>query len=96
MGKKTKDGKRRDNPYQVLILIAVTALLSFSRFDPWSLLNGFKNKALDLGVTFVKGETVGFEAEEMTIGYKVGIGDTCQRLKRIHVRYQLNCCNYTN
>ena len=34
------------------------------RFDPWALLNGLKNKALQLGVTFARAEAVGFETEE--------------------------------
>lgn len=54
-----------------------------------------------MGVTFVRGEAVGFEAEEMSIGYKAGLGDSCQRLKRVQVRYlmsvlsaQSNCYDY--
>lgn len=40
-----------------------------------------------MGVTFVKGEAVGFESEEVDIGYTAGFGESRQKLKRIHVRY---------
>ena len=38
-----------------------------NRFDPWSLLEGFKNKALSLGVTFIRGEVTGFETRELSV-----------------------------
>ncbi|CAL8139554.1 unnamed protein product [Orchesella dallaii] len=40
-------------------------------FDPWSLLNGFKRKALHLGTQYVTGEVVGFEKQENN-GLSVG------------------------
>ncbi|KAK4015385.1 FAD-dependent oxidoreductase domain-containing protein [Daphnia magna] len=57
-------------------------------FDPWSLLNGFRNKALEMGVEFVKAETVGFETQETIVPEQPGIGDSgCyHKLKRVHVR----------
>lgn len=33
------------------------------RFDPWSLLNGLKKKAISLGAQYVTGEVVGFNCE---------------------------------
>lgn len=62
------------------------------RFDPWSLLNGFKNKALEMGVEFVRAETVGFETEEMIVSHKAGIADGSgyQKLKRVHVCFDIH------
>ncbi|KAI9556876.1 hypothetical protein GHT06_016668 [Daphnia sinensis] len=59
-------------------------------FDPWSLLNGFRNKALEMGVEFVKAETVGFETQEMLAPDQPGVGDSgyMQKLKRVHVRLE--------
>lgn len=57
-------------------------------FDPWALLNGFRNKAIQLGVTFARAEAVGFEAEEI-LGQFRQDGDgllTHRRLKRVQVR----------
>jgi len=50
------------------------------RFDPWSLLEGLKRKAISQGTIFVKAEAVGFEAEELN-----NDGIINQRLKRVHV-----------
>jgi len=50
-------------------------------FDPWSLLEGLKRKAISQGTIFVKAEAVGFEAEELN-----NDGIINQRLKRVHVR----------
>jgi len=33
------------------------------RFDPWSLLNGFKSKAVSLGATYVTGEVIDFDCK---------------------------------
>ncbi len=40
----------------ILLHVFFTILLIyiFFRFDPWALLNGFRNKAIELGVEFVK------------------------------------------
>jgi FAD-dependent oxidoreductase domain-containing protein 1 len=40
----------------------------FIRFDPWSLLNGFKRKAISLGASYVTGEVIDFD-------YKMRAGD---------------------
>lgn len=61
------------------------------RFDPWALLNGFRNKAIDMGVEFVRGEAVGFEAEEVSgMNYQAGIGQSMQKLKRIQVSLSIS------
>ena len=33
-------------------------------FDPWSLLNSFKRKAVSLGVEFITGEAVDFDTDQ--------------------------------
>lgn len=38
------------------------------RFDPWQLLNSFKQKAISLGVEYIQGEVCGFD-------YKMKAGD---------------------
>lgn len=58
----------------------------FFRFDPWSLLDGFRNKALHLGVEIVKAEAVGFETEELFKESADGLAGY-RRLKKLHVRY---------
>ncbi len=62
-------------------------MIKTGRFDPWALLNGFRNKAIQLGVTFARAEAVGFEAEEI-IGQMRQDGDGLtahRRLKRVQV-----------
>ncbi|ODN02184.1 FAD-dependent oxidoreductase domain-containing protein 1 [Orchesella cincta] len=41
-------------------------------FDPWSLLNGFKRKALHLETQYVTGEVVGFETKDYNDSISVG------------------------
>ena len=57
------------------------------RFDPYSLLNGLRKKAVEMGVTIVRGEAVGFEGEDMPMSEgKPGVGDSdYHKLKRVHV-----------
>lgn len=64
-----------------------TILYVFRRFDPYSLMNGLRNKAVEMGVTIVRGEAVGFEAEEMHMSEgKPGVADSgYHKLKRVQV-----------
>lgn len=42
-----------------------------------------------MGVTFVKGEAIGFETEEMLVTQKIGVVDNgYQKLKRVHVCFK--------
>lgn len=53
-------------------------------FDPWALLRGFKQKAVELGATFVKGEVVGFEFEGHRDMLMEGVKDgTYQKLYKV-------------
>jgi len=62
-----------------------------NRFDPWSLLEGFKNKALSLGVTFIRGEVTGFETRELSVAG----GGTEPRSYEKPIKVQVNLCtNY--
>ncbi len=36
------------------VFFTILLIYIFFRFDPWALLNGFRNKAIELGVEFVK------------------------------------------
>jgi len=58
-------------------------------FDPWSLLNAFKRKALSLGTTFVNGEVVGFdfrEEEEVYVEDDRGKKHAYEYLERLKVK----------
>lgn len=35
--------------------------MKFIRFDPWSLLNGFKRKSISLGTKYINAEVCGFD-----------------------------------
>ena len=62
----------------------------YLRFDPWALLNGLKNKALHLGVTFARAEAVGFETEEdVQFRDPVGRYGGHHKLKRTHVKHAI-------
>lgn len=53
------------NIYKSLFLFIIQFITIF-RFDPWSLLNAFKNKAISLGTFYVEGEVLdfGFKIDE--------------------------------
>ena len=80
-----KDGKILNSIFTMNKQIITDAAISL-RFDPWSLLNGLRNKALELGVTFARAEACGFETQEI-----YGFTDLADRmyshhqLKRAHV-----------
>ena len=61
-------------------------MLESHRFDPWSLLDGFRNKGLQLGVTFAKGEAVGFETQDKLVPGSGGQNMESRRLYKLHVR----------
>ena len=63
------------------------SLKHFFRFDPYALLNGLRNKAIEMGVTIVKGDAVGFEAEEthMCEGVPGLVDSGYHKLKRVQV-----------
>ena len=42
------------------------------RFDPWSLLNGFKRKALALGVKYIHGDVSGFDCSSQSRNLNLG------------------------
>lgn len=42
--------------------------LHLFRFDPWCLLQAFKNRAISLGVEYVDGEVSGFEPRKIPGG----------------------------
>lgn len=49
---------------------------NFFRFDPWCLLQAFKNKAISLGVEYVDGNVVGFNYNPHLTGMKFKDADS--------------------
>jgi len=54
-------------------------------FDPWSLLAGFKRKAVKLGANYVEGEAVKFEFEENRNVLVPGVEGTFKRARTLYV-----------
>lgn len=59
-----------------------------NRFDPWSLLTAFRQKAISLGVEYVKADVVGFEFKESIFNQVAGMDpdERHEALERVLVR----------